>query len=508
MNAPVTDQFAVLVLHLVIYGVPVLLLALNRAERVSFFYGYFGFMFVFTQLFAVLYSIHVNIGGNNLTITGGNIAYSSLILITMTILFITRDASIIKNFILIQIILNVFLFFLYLLLGFLLSDPLTTNIFNISPGLFSTTIAINSISSFVYVVETMILFLGLEKAKQATTRLAFIIPIAACLFTGILCLDGFLFPFLVMFFEPVFGQFIVGGIIGKLVLGIGFSPVLIAFCLIYNRLFARYVQTTIHVRDMLLPSGNKLLKRLSETQSKLAASERNYLAAYKEATLLRQMFTHDIANIVQVISLALQLGQAGDKVNVNDRVYRDIQAQVEKATKLIENVKKETQVQERLAEFGIKDVEATINSVAEEARAEYLDRIEIEIHAVEEPVKVRTNDMLDDILRNIITNAVRYNESKIPRIDIRVSIEKSTGGKDKIKIEFMDNGTGIPDDRKAIIFQEGHQDKKGGKGMGFGLSLVTKALELFGGDIHVEDKVPGDPSRGSNFVITLPRYVE
>ena len=72
------------------------------------------------------------------------------------------------------------------------------------------------------------------------------------------------------------------------------------------------------------------------------------------------------------------------------------------------------------------------------------------------------------------------------------------------KIEFSDNGIGVPDDRKKVIFQRGNRELKGTKGMGIGLSLVKKILEIYEGKIWVEDKIEGDYTKGSNFIVLLP----
>jgi signal transduction histidine kinase len=73
-----------------------------------------------------------------------------------------------------------------------------------------------------------------------------------------------------------------------------------------------------------------------------------------------------------------------------------------------------------------------------------------------------------------------------------------------IKLEFIDNCIGIEDFRKTLIFQEGHRHKKGGKGMGIGLSLVSKIVNSYNEKIWIENKVKGDFSKGSNFILLLP----
>ena len=40
--------------------------------------------------------------------------------------------------------------------------------------------------------------------------------------------------------------------------------------------------------------------------------------------------------------------------------------------------------------------------------------------------------------------------------------------------------------------------------MGFGLSLVKKILEGYNGKIWVEDRIQGDYTKGSNFIVLIP----
>ncbi|MHA2131556.1 MAG: ATP-binding protein, partial [Promethearchaeota archaeon] len=73
------------------------------------------------------------------------------------------------------------------------------------------------------------------------------------------------------------------------------------------------------------------------------------------------------------------------------------------------------------------------------------------------------------------------------------------------KYEFIDNGFGISDQKKEVLFQERFNKEKGSKGMGFGLTLVKKIIESYKGEIWVEDKVKDDYTQGSNFVFLIPK---
>ena len=76
--------------------------------------------------------------------------------------------------------------------------------------------------------------------------------------------------------------------------------------------------------------------------------------------------------------------------------------------------------------------------------------------------------------------------------------------RDYIKIEFKDNGIGISDSRKVSIFERGNRRYQKSRGMGLGLSLVKKVIDLYQGKIWVEDRVKGDYKQGSNFVLLIP----
>lgn len=75
-------------------------------------------------------------------------------------------------------------------------------------------------------------------------------------------------------------------------------------------------------------------------------------------------------------------------------------------------------------------------------------------------------------------------------------------------MEFSDNGIGVPENRKEIIFKRGNRELKGSKGMGIGLSLVKKIIKGYNGKIWVGDKVKGDYSQGSNFILLIPEIIQ
>jgi signal transduction histidine kinase len=113
------------------------------------------------------------------------------------------------------------------------------------------------------------------------------------------------------------------------------------------------------------------------------------------------------------------------------------------------------------------------------------------------------NELLQDVFENVLINGIKYNEN--PNIEISIGISKQEiDGTNYFRFEFIDNGIGVAEHRKEVIFMSGNRELKGSKGMGLGLSLVNKILQIFKGKIWVEDRIKGDYTKGSKFIILLP----
>ena len=498
------------ILHLILYGLsPLLIVSIFRAfKSTAFFYFYFGFLYVFTQLFAVLYSIKLS---EDLSITGGNIAYSSIILITFFIGIASQDPTVVRNLISIQVFFNLFLFFLYQLLVAVLNSPTTVNLFSISPGIFTTTITINIASSVVFIIEILVLFYMLEKVKERIKQLYLVIGLYVIFYIGILCLDGFLFPFIISFFEPVFGQFIGGNVIGKLILGVGFSPFLLVFMILHKRSLTQFIKKPFSTRLVILPKRKQLIEKLQMTEENLKETEEKYENAYNRATFYKDLFTHDISNIFNNISMSFQLIDNENKKQAkldSEKLFTIINNQLNRGKSLISNIQKLTGLDKEKFDLNPTDlVEYLLKTIKYVKESNPHKLVQINTERGEDQIFVTANELLTDVFENIIGNAIKYNDNEVPEINITVSKLKLYGIS-YVKLEFKDNGFGVHDSKKEKIFLEGYKDLKGEKGMGIGLSLITKIIKLYNGKIWVEDRIEGKYLEGSNFIVLIPEFKE
>lgn len=106
-------------------------------------------------------------------------------------------------------------------------------------------------------------------------------------------------------------------------------------------------------------------------------------------------------------------------------------------------------------------------------------------------------DLLERILRNLLSNAVRYTERGGIVVGARLR-------GDQVGLEVWDSGIGIPAGQQEEAFREFTQltkEKSGSyRGLGLGLAIVRRLAGLLGHDLEVHS-VPG---RGSVFRVLVP----
>ncbi|MFX0022760.1 MAG: PAS domain S-box protein, partial [Candidatus Hermodarchaeota archaeon] len=241
---------------------------------------------------------------------------------------------------------------------------------------------------------------------------------------------------------------------------------------------------------------------------KLKESEVKYRKAYNRAKFYKDLFTHDMNNILSIITssselIPFYLTESQKSKDIKNLTVI-VQNQVERGAKLIKNVNILSELEEE--EIHTQPTEAcdllqkSINFVKEMHND---GSINISVNCPENHIVLNANELLQDVFDNILINAIKYNENKNIEISINISTTK-LDDTSFYKFDFIDNGIGVSDDRKDIIFKRGNRELKGSKGMGIGLSLVKKIIKSYGGTIMVEDKVKGDYSKGSNFILLIP----
>lgn len=101
------------------------------------------------------------------------------------------------------------------------------------------------------------------------------------------------------------------------------------------------------------------------------------------------------------------------------------------------------------------------------------------------------------ILSNLISNAIRYQNSQIPNPFVSIKIETSPT---ETNIFIQDNGIGIDEESQSKIFDMFYRVSQESVGSGLGLYIVKEAVSKLNGDIKVESAI----GAGTTFLIKIP----
>ena len=124
-------------------------------------------------------------------------------------------------------------------------------------------------------------------------------------------------------------------------------------------------------------------------------------------------------------------------------------------------------------------------------------KIKLSYQGSQSPIVVNAdNDMLKTVVRNFMSNAVKFSPEE-STIDIILTMEG-----DFAKVSVRDHGVGIAPERIEGIFHKGETTygTGGEEGSGLGLQLCADFARKMGGDVMVESTL----GEGSTFSILLP----
>ncbi|MCF0122896.1 MAG: HAMP domain-containing histidine kinase [Ruminiclostridium sp.] len=117
-------------------------------------------------------------------------------------------------------------------------------------------------------------------------------------------------------------------------------------------------------------------------------------------------------------------------------------------------------------------------------------------------VVVCSREDVDQILRNLMENAIKYN---LPRGSVTVTTART---EDRIRLTVADTGVGIPREEMDRIFERFYRvDKarsRAAGGTGLGLSIVRDSVRHYGGQISVAPR----EEQGTVFTVELPAWKE
>jgi PAS domain S-box-containing protein len=213
---------------------------------------------------------------------------------------------------------------------------------------------------------------------------------------------------------------------------------------------------------------------------------------------------HELRNPLAPIRYSLELMQLSEdepEVQLESRTI--IARQVTQMVRLIDDLLDVSRISRGKIELRPEYVtlQSAIAAAREASQPSITDyRHEFTVDVPSEPIWVYADPTrLAQILLNVLNNAAKYTPA-----GGRIALSVDRGDKD-VAIRIRDNGIGIPADMLGSVFEMFTQvdrslDRSQG-GLGIGLTLVRRLIELHGGTIEARSD---GPDKGSEFVIRMP----
>ncbi|WP_455391533.1 PAS domain-containing sensor histidine kinase, partial [[Eubacterium] cellulosolvens] len=234
-------------------------------------------------------------------------------------------------------------------------------------------------------------------------------------------------------------------------------------------------------------------------------AEARLIEERNRAELYLDVLGHDINNLNQAIMTTNELLLMKNRLSGEEQdLVRNTLQQSIRISEIILNLRHLSTLKDRKFKFKKINAFKVLNNSIHSIRQTFPGRNIIVNHTLpKNKIFVKGNELMQRVYDNILVNAVKFDKHDEVVIDISYGTSKD---KKFWRFEFKDNGPGIPDSMKPNIFKRlvpGSKDTIHGSGLG--LTIVHEIITRYGGSVWVEDRIKGKSSKGSNFVVLLPK---
>ena len=246
--------------------------------------------------------------------------------------------------------------------------------------------------------------------------------------------------------------------------------------------------------------ASKIVRDLTHLQ-RLAA---DLSAADQRKNEFLATLAHELRNPLAPMSNMLEVvKRAGNNTEVVKRAHETLERQLNQMVRLVDDLLDLNRITHDRLELRRSEVElsSVIQQGVEVARP-LIDAAgqELILELPEEPVYLNADRArLAQVFGNLLNNSGKYTR---PKGTITLSAKRVD---DEVLVTVKDNGAGIPADKIDSIFdmfmQVDRNSERSQGGLGIGLTLVKRLVEMHGGSIEARSKGEG---QGSEFIVRLP----
>ncbi len=243
-------------------------------------------------------------------------------------------------------------------------------------------------------------------------------------------------------------------------------------------------------------------RELRETQDQLMQSEKLKSIGQMVAGVAHELnnpigFVHANLKLLDEFVPKLEQADSGEeKDKIRDAISKLLSRSSEgtdRVKQIVMNLRSLSRIDQ--AELQTVDLHAEIDGTLEFMGPRLKGAIQVERRYGELPEVRCYPGLLNQVFLNLLMNACDVLEGEGGTITVRS--ERTDQG---VRLDFHDDGPGIPENVQSRLFDAFFTTKPVGQGTGLGLSLSHGIIDRHGGRIYVES----EPGRGTSFIIDLP----
>lgn len=261
---------------------------------------------------------------------------------------------------------------------------------------------------------------------------------------------------------------------------------------------------------ILVDSFNSLLSMIEEAKARLddviislkekkEKSDANAISAEQNSKAISEFFagaSHDLRQPLHAMGIFSDALLDSDLSDPQHKLAKNLSLSIENMSSLFTDLLDQSRLDAELPKANIKEI--SLNNIFKKIKIDFIalatdknltlriDQSNLNINS--DPI------MLERIIRNITSNAIRYTDSG----EIHIS---SIIDNNNTIIKIADTGLGIPKEKQSVIFDSYTQiQNESNQGLGLGLSIVKKLSHA----LKVKIVLESDIGKGSCFSIIIP----
>jgi two-component system sensor histidine kinase ChvG len=220
---------------------------------------------------------------------------------------------------------------------------------------------------------------------------------------------------------------------------------------------------------------------------------------------------HEIKNPLTSLRSAVETMRYAKSDDARERLLSVVEDDVRRMDRLVTDISNASRLDAELAkdEMEVIDLNKLLTNLVDYQKSLAEDReVDVLADLPKEEMFIRGNEgRLAQVFVNLITNAVSFVP---PGGYVKVILRRE--GENKVRVNVMDTGPGIPKDNLKDIFKRFYSsrpEQEFGNNSGLGLAISKQIVEAHGGEIWAENIYENDDedlaTKGALFHVILPK---